>query len=270
MGGWVGQARVRYIVDSVEAALPFYESLGFEVRMHPAPGFAALDRGGLRLLLNEPGAGGAGQAMPDGRSPEPGGWARLQLPVEDLEARVRELEAAGVRFRGGIIDGKGGRQILAEDPSGNAVELFEATAGAGRPSVEEIAREFIQVWTAGNLDLLDRLAHEELVVTYSHFPEPVEGPSAFRAVLEQTFHQFPDLRTVADRVIGRGEEAAVEWHYEGTHEHGELFGVEPTGRRVRVQGITLYRIRDGRVVEERGVVDVLGLMAQVGALDGQG
>lgn len=116
---------VRYIVDSVEAALPFYEALGFEVLMHPAPGFAALERNGIRLLLNEPGAGGAGQAMPDGRTPRPGGWNRFQIPVADLEGTVAALEARGIAFRNRIVVGNGGKQILAEDPSGNLVELFE-------------------------------------------------------------------------------------------------------------------------------------------------
>lgn len=118
-------ASIRYIVDDVEASLPFYEELGFEVRMHPAPGFAALEKGDLRLLLNEPGAGGAGREMPDGRSPEPGGWNRIQLPVDDLETTVQELKGRGVTFRNEVVVGKGGKQILAEDPSGNAVELFE-------------------------------------------------------------------------------------------------------------------------------------------------
>lgn len=122
---------VRYIVDDIEAALPFYERLGFEVRMHPAPGFAALERGGLRLLLNQPGAGGAGREMPDGRAPEPGGWNRIQLAVDDLDRTVATLRGHGVRFRNDIVIGNGGRQILAEDPSGNVVELFEPGARAG-------------------------------------------------------------------------------------------------------------------------------------------
>lgn len=116
---------VRYIVDSVEAALPFYEVLGFKVLMHPAPGFAALEKDGLRLLLNQPGAGGAGQAMPDGRAPEPGGWNRVQLTVADLEETVAALKAKGVAFRNEIVVGNGGKQVLAEDPAGNLVELFE-------------------------------------------------------------------------------------------------------------------------------------------------
>lgn len=122
---------VRYIVDDVAAVLPFYEQLGFEVQMHPAPGFAALKNGDLRLLLNQPGAGGAGQAMADGRVPEPGGWNRIQLPVSDLEALVESLREAGVQFRNEIVTGRGGKQILAEDPSGNLVELFEAAPRPG-------------------------------------------------------------------------------------------------------------------------------------------
>jgi catechol 2,3-dioxygenase-like lactoylglutathione lyase family enzyme len=117
---------VRYIVDDVAAALPFYvDGLSFRVDMHPAPGFAALSRGDLRLLLNQPGAGGAGQAMPDGRLPSPGGWNRIQIEVSDLAATVERLRQAGYRFRNEIVAGNGGLQILAEDPSGNPVELFE-------------------------------------------------------------------------------------------------------------------------------------------------
>lgn len=119
---------VRYIVDSVDKALPFYEALGFEVVMHPAPGFAAVQRGDLRLLLNQPGAGGAGQAMPDGRMPAPGGWNRIQISVEDLDAVVRELKARGLSFRNEIVIGNGGKQILAEDPAGNLVELIQPAA----------------------------------------------------------------------------------------------------------------------------------------------
>ena len=117
---------VRYIVADVDAAIAFYtERLGFHLDLHPAPGFARLSRGGLHLLLNRPGAGGAGQAMPDGRSPAPGGWNRIQLEVEDLAAVVDGLKASGCRFRSDIVTGNGGRQILVDDPSGNPIELFE-------------------------------------------------------------------------------------------------------------------------------------------------
>ena len=117
---------VRYIVDDVEEAIAFYTGrLGFSVELNPAPGFAVLSRGDLRLLLNEPGAGGAGQPMPDGRKPEPGGWNRIQLEVDDLAGEVGAIRDAGARFRNEIVEGRGGKQILLEDPSGNPIELFE-------------------------------------------------------------------------------------------------------------------------------------------------
>ena len=119
---------VRYIVEDVDAAVEFYcERLGFEVKMHPAPGFAALSRGDLTLLLNAPGAGGAGTA---GGSPQPGGWNRFQIETDDLGALVAELRSQDVSFRGDLVEGKGGRQILVEDPSGNVIELFEPADGA--------------------------------------------------------------------------------------------------------------------------------------------
>ncbi len=119
-------ASVRYIVADVDEAIPFYtEMLGFSVDMHPAPGFAALSRGDLRLYLNQPGAGGAGQAMPDGSTPAPGGWNRFQIDVEDIEAMVGQLRERGCHFRSDIITGMGGKQILVNDPSGNAIELFQ-------------------------------------------------------------------------------------------------------------------------------------------------
>ncbi len=121
---------VRYINDDVDAAVAFYvEHLGFDVEMQPGPGFAVLSRGNLRLLLNRPGAGGAGQPVPNGRRPEPGGWNRFQIEVADLEREVEVLSEAGARFRNDIVTGRGGSQILLEDPSGNPIELFQP-AGA--------------------------------------------------------------------------------------------------------------------------------------------
>jgi catechol 2,3-dioxygenase-like lactoylglutathione lyase family enzyme len=117
---------VRYIVDDVDAAIAFYtERLGFGVEFNPAPGFAVLSRGELRLLLNEPGAGGAGQPMPDGRNPELGGWNRIQLEVDDLSSEVEALRDTEAHLRNEIDGGRGGKQILLEDPSGNPIELFE-------------------------------------------------------------------------------------------------------------------------------------------------
>lgn len=119
---------VRYIVNDVDAAIAFYtENLDFEVEMHPAPGFAAVKREGLRLFLNAPGAGGAGSSMPDGAKPQPGGWNRFQIEFTDLAATVKNLKKKGASFRSEIIEGKGGKQILLEDPSGNPIELFESS-----------------------------------------------------------------------------------------------------------------------------------------------
>jgi catechol 2,3-dioxygenase-like lactoylglutathione lyase family enzyme len=125
---------VRYIVHDIDAAIAFYrDNLGFTEVMHPAPTFAMLARGDLRLVLSAPGGGpGGGQAMPDGTAPEPGGWNRFAIEVTDLAATVRSLREAGVRFRNEIVNGAGGRQILAEDPSGNPVELFEPTRQEAR------------------------------------------------------------------------------------------------------------------------------------------
>ncbi|PYI57373.1 VOC family protein [Paenibacillus flagellatus] len=119
--------RVRYIVDDVDATIAFYTRyLDFMVTAHPAPGFAVLQRGGLNLLVNaKNGPGGAVQAMPDGRKPEPGGWNRIQIEVDDLGGLVDTLRRAGLRFRNDMVAGFGGKQILLEDPSGNPIELFE-------------------------------------------------------------------------------------------------------------------------------------------------
>jgi catechol 2,3-dioxygenase-like lactoylglutathione lyase family enzyme len=118
---------VRYIVNDVDEAIAFYcGNLGFSEVMYPAPSFAMLSLGDLRLVLSAPGGGpGGGQPMPDGRLPEPGGWNRFSLEVADLAATVDALRKQGARFRNEIVTGVGGKQILLEDPSGNPVELFE-------------------------------------------------------------------------------------------------------------------------------------------------
>jgi catechol 2,3-dioxygenase-like lactoylglutathione lyase family enzyme len=119
-------------VNDVDEAIAFYcEQLDFTEVMHPAPAFAMLSRGDLRLTLSAPGGGGGGgQAMPDGTVPVPGGWNRFSLEVDNLAETVEALRESGARFRNDIVTGVGGRQILVEDPSGNPVELFE-------PLVEE-------------------------------------------------------------------------------------------------------------------------------------
>jgi catechol 2,3-dioxygenase-like lactoylglutathione lyase family enzyme len=129
----VPNVTVRYIVDDVDAAIAFYaDRLGFEEVMHPAPTFAMLVRGELRLVLSRPSsAPGGGQVVGD-RVPRPGGWNRFALEVEDVDAAFAELRRHDVAFRGPIVDGVGGRQVIAEDPSGNPVELFQPTIPEAR------------------------------------------------------------------------------------------------------------------------------------------
>ena len=116
---------VRYMVDDVEAAVAFYTThLGFTLLSSTLPAFADVTRGDLRLLLSGP-ASSAGRPMPDGRKPGPGGWNRIHLVVEDIHREVDRLHAAGLRFRNDVVTGPGGSQILLEDPSGNAIELFQ-------------------------------------------------------------------------------------------------------------------------------------------------
>jgi catechol 2,3-dioxygenase-like lactoylglutathione lyase family enzyme len=127
---------VRYIVNDVDEAIGFYcGSLGFHEDMHPAPAFAMLSRGDLRLVLSAPGGGpGGGQALADGTLPAPGGWNRFAIEVTDLDALISGLRAKGARFRSDIVNGVGGRQVIVDDPSGNPVELFEPSIAEARLS----------------------------------------------------------------------------------------------------------------------------------------
>ncbi len=126
--------QVRYIVRDVDAAIKFYTThLGFKLEMHPAPPFAMLSRGDLRLVLSAPSTmGGGGAPMPDGTQQSPGGWNRFAIEVGDIAATVATLRTAGARFRNQIVTGNGGKQIIVEDPSGNPVELFEPIVAEAR------------------------------------------------------------------------------------------------------------------------------------------
>ncbi len=128
--------QVRYIVHDVETAIAFYtQLLGFKLEMHPAPPFAMLSRGDLRLVLSAPNpAGGGGQPMPDGTQQAPGGWNRFAIEVGDLTATVEALRRAKAHFRNDIVTGVGGKQIIVDDPSGNPIELFEPIVPEARLS----------------------------------------------------------------------------------------------------------------------------------------
>ena len=132
----MASVQVRYIVRDVDAAIDFYvKQLGFQLQMHPAPAFAMLTRGDLRLVLSAPNpVGGGGQPMPDGSQQQPGGWNRFAIEVADLAATVERLRASGAHFRNTIVTGVGGKQVIVDDPSGNPVELFEPTTPAARLS----------------------------------------------------------------------------------------------------------------------------------------
>ena len=124
---------VRYMVDDVEESIGFYTShLGFEVVSDFAPAFAEVVRGNLRLLLSGP-TSSAGRPMPDGREPGPGGWNRIHFIVDDIDAEVGRLRAAGLPFRNDVVTGPGGKQILVDDPSGNPIELFQPADQGGSP-----------------------------------------------------------------------------------------------------------------------------------------
>jgi catechol 2,3-dioxygenase-like lactoylglutathione lyase family enzyme len=117
---------IRYIVTDVASCVTFYtQVLGFEIVMNPPTGFAMLRKGNIRLMLNEPGAGGAGQSMPDGTEPAPGGWNRILLQTKDLASAIAYLKGKKVKFRNEVVIGNAGNQILLLDPSGNLIELFE-------------------------------------------------------------------------------------------------------------------------------------------------
>lgn len=129
---------VRYLVNDVDASLPFYKTLGFKLAGRWGPPFAIVKRRSLHVWLSGPGTS-ARRKLKDGSSPEPGGWNRLVLEVKDIDATVAELSALGAKFRSRPIKGPGGKQVLVEDPSGNPIELFEPRAerAPGPPTISE-------------------------------------------------------------------------------------------------------------------------------------
>ncbi|PQJ26872.1 hypothetical protein BSZ35_18250 [Salinibacter sp. 10B] len=135
--------------------------------------------------------------------------------------------------------------------------------------IEEIARRFIQAWNAGERHVVDEYASPDLIVSYTHYPEPYQGPAAFKEMLAKTHHFFPDLRVEIRNVVADGNKAFVRWTYRGTFQNGEMFGVSASGQTVEVTGMTIYEIEDGVVQREEGVVDNLALMQQLGLSPGR-
>ncbi len=131
---------------------------------------------------------------------------------------------------------------------------------------KSIARRFIHAWSAGGLKIVDELAARDITVFYTHFPEPLRGIERFKQVLTETYTNFPDIRVTADELISEEDKVVVRWTYRGTHKSGGLFGIPAAGKQVSVSGITIYVIAHGKVVEESGLVDSLGLMRQLGAI----
>jgi len=128
-----------------------------------------------------------------------------------------------------------------------------------------IAHRFGQVWAAGGLHIVDELAAPDLVVSYPIYPQPIRGAEAFKAFLTEFIAGLPDVTVTADDTIAEGDKVALRWTIGGTHK-GPLFGFPPTGRPVQISGMTFYRIADGKVVEETGIGNTLGLMQQIGAV----
>lgn len=123
----------RYIVHDVAAAIDFYTMrLGFKLEMHPAPPFAEVSRGDMHLYLTQPTGLGGGAPMPSGEAQKPGGWNRVHIVIDNLDALIATLKATGCIFRNEAVQGIGGKQILLEDPSGNLIELFEPNSSAYR------------------------------------------------------------------------------------------------------------------------------------------
>lgn len=131
---------------------------------------------------------------------------------------------------------------------------------------KEIAKNYMQIWNAGNDFLLDTWADNELNVEYTHFPKRLVGIDEYRRVLKQTYHSFPDIRISVHEVDVLDNKAILKWTYTGTHQKDTLFGVDPAGKKVNVSGLTILDISGGKVIREYGIVDNLSLIMQLGAL----
>lgn len=229
---------VRYIVDDVDAAIEFYrDHLGFQVVMHPAPTFAMLSSGDLRLVLSAPGGGpGGGQAMPDGSLPEPGGWNRFSVEVGDIEAKAAELRRAGVSFRNDVVTGVGGKQVLIDDPSGNPVELFEPI----RTEAKLTAR-------AGTMELRPVGTVESALVDIADAPNQGDqgAPDAWLVFTPAVEEAMRDLRVGAQIIVVTWLDRAprdVLSTYPGSDPTGPVTGVFSLRSPQRPNPLGLHRV----------------------------
>jgi tRNA-Thr(GGU) m(6)t(6)A37 methyltransferase TsaA len=245
---------VRYIVDDVDAAIAFYcRHLGFSEVMHPAPTFAMVARDGLRLVLSAPGGGpGGGQAMPDGDQPQPGGWNRFAIEVDDLEHAVTELRLSGVRFRNEIVTGVGGKQILVDDPSGNPVELFEPTRAEAR-----LAAVTPDAGEPGTYQLrpIGRVESELVDVAAAPNQGDLGAPDAWLVVNPEVREGIRDLVVGADLLVltwlhrSRRDELATQPGDDPTGPERGVFSTRSPARPnpMGLHRVTILEIGDGRI-----------------------
>lgn len=260
---------VRYIVHDVDAAIGFYrDHLGFAEVMHPAPSFAMMAKGDLRLVLSAPGGGpGGGQAMPDGSLPEPGGWNRFSVEVDDVDGTASALRGAGIGFRGDVIAGVGGKQVLINDPSGNPIELFEPTRSEARLDDAPGAA------TAGSMELRRIGFVESSLVNLSDAPSQGEdgAPDAWLVFTRDVEEAMRDLAVDEDVMVITWLHQAprdVQSTYPGSDPSGPVRGVfslrspgrpNPLGlHRVKILGIKGTRVHVDRLeaVDGTPIVDV--------------
>jgi tRNA-Thr(GGU) m(6)t(6)A37 methyltransferase TsaA len=261
----VAAARIRYIVDDVDAAIAFYcKQLGFREQMHPAPTFAMLTRGALRLVLSAPGGGpGGGQAMPDGTLPEPGGWNRFAIEVDDLDNMVARLRAAGARFRNELVTGVGGKQILVEDPAGNPVELFEPTRAEAR--LDDAADPAYQVHPIGRV--------ESTLVDPADAPNQGDqgAPDAWLAIDPEVREGIRDLAVGSDVLVltwlhrARRDELSTQPGDDPTGPERGVFSTRSPARPnpIGLHRVTIVAVEDGRLrvrpleaIDQTPVIDI--------------
>jgi tRNA-Thr(GGU) m(6)t(6)A37 methyltransferase TsaA len=261
---------IRYIVDDMDAAIAFYCShLGFSEQMHPAPAFAMLTRGDLRLVLSAPGGGpGGGQPMPDGTLPEPGGWNRFSIEIDDLESAVARLRAAGARFRNDIVTGVGGNQILIEDPSGNPVELFEPTREEARVDDAGNTRSRADTYQVRPIGWV-----ESTLVDPRDAPNQGEqgAPDAWLVINPEVLEGIRDLQVGSDIFVltwlhqARRDELATQPGDDPTGPERGVFSTRSPARPnpVGLHRTTIVAIEDGRLrvqpleaINETPLVDI--------------